>query len=1049
MIPRRLQIALIVAFLCHGLFILTARYRLSYDAYTHMLFANHYAEDWFSLWETRWYTGFTVVSYPPLVHQLIALFIPVLGFDAAYAFVLWIVTSLYPFGIYTFSRIFAGKSTSSYAALASAILLPIYVTAHIFGQLPFLTSTLFALFGAASLNRYLREGGILNLALTVSLASTTMAMHHATLLLQPFLVFAVLTGLFFDHRVVKLVGRIGNATPGNRDLVVFESNDPHGENQKKEFSGFVSPWLILSRLLLYGFLVLFCGFLVIWPFWQWGTHQTMQIPIDHLSRHNFLTDPLASLIFFWPLYGPLIVIIPFLFRRWSLRLLGLITSFTILFLLGFGGTTSLPRLFFGDKWEWLTYDRFAFWASLTLTPFFGMIFIPLKRSWSRQVRAGWMPVSLRRKIFSAITFSVFTLTALGAWLTPILFPIQPKAIDMQPIVDFLNKDDRSSWRYLTFGFGDQFAYLNLRTKATTLDGSYHTARTLPELRESGIGQVDTVYWASKGVSAIIPILEDSDLHGVRWGFVNPVTLQAISIRWGVIHRNPFIPVLEELGWIKIKTLKNGIQVYENPDAIFPELSEPPLTSPITAFSWGFLPVLSFVTTLSLGALRIWHLQAEQALRNVYTFIVALVPLSLCFWYYRTVAEIHHDRVYFIYTSALFFLSDGLVLLAVILWVSRQIAQPGGLQIHAGPVRHKLLSLLSDFRFSLFALLLLSSVSIFWSSDWRTSLYVSLHFWLIFLLILSLRDWGAAWKPIILGLCAALSIQMITAFAGFAIQSTTFLESLDLKWPGLLDPSTAGSSVVAVPDGPRILRAYGTMPHPNILGGFALILLLGPASLFLVNRRTNYAALIMFSLGSMVVALTFSRSAWLGLMVFISLLIVKSRYLNRKRLFVLTATTLITVALTLSPTRDLVYARISNSPVETEQVSTTGRVWLNQQAVNMIRQYPFTGVGVGSFIIQLASYAREGSSIEPEHNILLLAGAELGVIGGTLVSILFVSVISEIIKARSPKSILASALLAGMGTVSLFDHYLWSLAPGRLMLGLALGLWAGSVNDDRI
>ncbi|MCI0553519.1 MAG: hypothetical protein L0287_21445, partial [Anaerolineae bacterium] len=65
MIPRRVQLALLIAFLCHGFFILTARYRLSYDAYTHMLFANHYAENWFSLWETRWYTGFTVVSYPP------------------------------------------------------------------------------------------------------------------------------------------------------------------------------------------------------------------------------------------------------------------------------------------------------------------------------------------------------------------------------------------------------------------------------------------------------------------------------------------------------------------------------------------------------------------------------------------------------------------------------------------------------------------------------------------------------------------------------------------------------------------------------------------------------------------------------------------------------------------------------------------------------------------------------------------------------------------------------------------------------------------------
>ena len=140
--PARVRQAVLISFLCHGVFILTAHYRQSYDAYTHMFLANHYAESWFSLWETRWYTGFTVVSYPPLTHQLIALFIPVLGFDKAFALILWSVATLYPLGIYAFSRIFTGKTAASYAALASALLTPIYVTAHVFGQLPFLTSTL-------------------------------------------------------------------------------------------------------------------------------------------------------------------------------------------------------------------------------------------------------------------------------------------------------------------------------------------------------------------------------------------------------------------------------------------------------------------------------------------------------------------------------------------------------------------------------------------------------------------------------------------------------------------------------------------------------------------------------------------------------------------------------------------------------------------------------------------------------------------------------------------------------------------------------------------
>lgn len=1010
MIPQRVQRALLISFICHGFFILTVRYRLSYDAYTHMLFANHYAESWFSLWETRWYTGFTVVSYPPLIHQLIALFVPIFGVDAAFAFILWVVTTLYPLGIYAFSRIFTGKAAASYAALASAILLPIYVVAHIFGQLPFLASTLIALFGAASLNRYLREGGIHNLLLTVALTTTTMAAHHATLLLQPFLIFAVFINNLFHH------GGIETLNSQRLRLIV-------------RFFLFAVPSAIT-------------GIIVIWPFWMWGMHQTLQTPIDHLSRHNFFTDPRAHLIFFWPLYGPLVLFIPFLFRRWPLRFLGLITSFILLFLLGLGGTTPLPHLFFGEAWEWLTYDRFAFWACLALTPFFGILFIGLKRTWRRRFIASRMPVTYLKNILSTLTFSFFAVTALGAWFTPILFPTQPKPIDMKPIVDFLDRGDRSQWRYITFGFGDQFAHLNLLTKATTIDGSYHTARALPELRESGIGQVDTAYWALKGIPAIEPILRRSGEYGVRWGFVNPDILEAIPLRWGVVHRNGFVYVLEKLGWIKLKTLDNGILVYENPNATLPPLTRPKPEKPFASFSWGVFPMLALITTSALGILRIWPVQSEKVLRGVYAFIVGLIPVSLCFWYYRTIEEFPHSRVYFIYDNVLFFLSDGLVLLAIILWISTHIAKRSQLLI----TREKLKQSPHNVIVLLFVLFLLSSLSILWSSDWRLSLYVALHFWLVFFLIISIQSWDNAWKPLIYGFCAALSIQIITGIVGFASQSTAFLEPFRMNWPGMLDPATSGASVVAVPDGPRILRAYGTFPHPNILGGFAFISLFGPVSLFFSNRKPNYPALILFNFGIVLIGLTFSRSAWLALITFIILLILKSKYLVPRHVFSLVATSLLTITLTLYPVRGLVLARISNSPVETEQRSTLGRSQLNQQALEMIWQHPVTGVGIGSFILEISKYAPDGASIEPVHNVFLLAGAELGIFGMVLISALFISIGLSMIKTHTPKSILTSAMLAGLGIISLFDHYLWTLAPGRLILGLALGLWAGSISE---
>jgi O-antigen ligase len=957
------------------------------------------------LWEPRWYTGFTVVSYPPLTHQLIGLLVPLFGFDAAYAIILWAITSLYPLGVYAFCRVFVGRTAASYAALASAILLPIFVTAHIFGQLPFLFGTLISLFGAASLDRYLREGSLHNLVLTVALVTTTMASHHATVLLQPFLILAILIHRWSNTRT-----------------------------QTKELCLSVSPWFVMAlRFFLYCFLAIISSMVVIWPFWQWGMDQTIQTPIDHLSRHNFFTDPYAAAVFFWPLYGPLVLMIPVMFRKWPPRFGGLRFSLLLLFLLGLGGTTPLPRLFFGDAWEWLTYDRFAFWASLFLTPFFGILFIRIMRKWKDRVtlRARTGSVTLRRSFLTASTFSVFALTALAAWLSPILFPIQPGRVDMQPIIDFLARDGHSQWRYLTLGFGDQFARLNLLTEATTIDGSYHTARTLPELRESGIGQIDTVYWNTRSLPALDPILQKAGAHGVRWGFVNIPQ---------------YVPVLQANGWKKISTFEGGVQVWENPSAQVPAASQPPRENPLASFSWGTLPMLALLGTVSLASLRLYPARAEQILRTTHAVLVGLIPVGLCFWYFRTVGDFPHPGVYFIYSNALFFPGDAFASLAVVLWAATRIGQGPTVNGQARFSRstfHPSTRLRASFL--LLTFILLTSLSILWSTDWRTSLYVSLHLWLIFFLILSLRDWSGSWKAALLGLGAALIVQIVAGSIGFAAQSTAFLAPMKTVWPGPLEPSLRGASVVELPSGERILRAYGTLPHPNILGGFVVSGLLAPVGFFLTNRRTSYVPLLLLFPGVAVLALSFSRAAWLALIGIGLVLLWKSKYFDRKRLAILLAVVVLSLGLTLFPFRELVAARTVNTTSHAEEFSFIGRAWLNGQAIQMLRERPLTGVGVGTFILQLAQRAGEGYVIEPAHNIFLLAGAELGLPGMILLTALALLFAYYLSKAQNPNVILAGATLTGLGVISMFDHYLWTLPPCRLLLGLMLGLWAGQLN----
>jgi len=997
-IPRRVLLAILLAFIFNGFFILTARYRLSYDAFTHMFFADHYARDWFSLWDTRWFGGFEVISYPPLVHQLIALLSRVIGIDAAYAAIQWIVVTTYPLAVYVFSRIFFGRSVSSYAALGTTFLSSLYYAAYAFGQLPTLTATLFALFGLAALADFLRSGNILRCMLAIALMIVTMASHHATLLFLPWPAMAVIIHIFLNQKVNKPA--------------------------------------FFRRLCLFLIFSIIGGLIVIWPFWLWGTTQKIQTPIDHLSRHNFFKDPMAFLAFFLPMYGGLTVLFPFvLWKGFNLRYLGLTLAFLILLILGLGGTTPLPYWIFRSGWEWLTYDRFAFWGSLMLIPFLGIPLIHIRRILPRwlAIQTELISSHLSKPLFSIqkkfklqtaatiMAFFVFAMVAFVVGSIPTLFHTQPNALDMQPIVNFLNTEDHSSWRYLTFGFGDQMAYLSRLTNATTMDGSYFTARTLPELRESGIGLIDTAFWSIKGVAALDPILQKSGEFGVRWGFVD---------------RKEYIPELRKNGWVFIKELKNGVQLWENPLAVLPKPIQPPQENPLASFSWGVFPMLSFITMITLGALSVWPRSASKFFQGAHAFFVGLIPLSCGFWYYKLAGNFEHSRVYFTYDHALFFLSDGLAVISVILWLAVQVREAGFS-----------ITKFSRTIYALFLLCCLITLSIFWSTDWQTSLYISLHFWLVFGLVLSMRDWPESWNTVMLGLCALLGIEAVAGVVGFVVRSTTFLDPLHIEWPGNLESFTSGASKIRFSDGEAFLRAYGTLPHPNILGGFLLISFIGAIALFLRKEQPNQLANLLLAVGSSLLTLTFSRSAWIGAVIFFSLLCYKSKFLDRKKVVTVALVAGIAFCLTLLPLRDLFISRTTGLNSTTEEFSITARLWLTKQSFALIKEHPVLGGGAGSFVIQLAQRAGEFYLVEPVHNIPLLVMSELGIFGLILLIAIVIMIGKTFLQSNNPNVILVGALLGGLGVIGMLDHYFWTLAPGRLMLGLVLGLWEGQVARD--
>ncbi|RPI30746.1 MAG: hypothetical protein EHM70_13140 [Chloroflexota bacterium] len=916
--PGRVKLAALSAFLLHGVLILAGGYRLSYDAYNHMFFAGHYIKSWWSLWEPRWYTGFEVASYPPLVHQVIAVLGRLTGVEVAYVLLLWAVLSAYPLAVYLFSRIFTGERAAGYAAMGAALLPSLYLTAHTFGQLPTLASTLLTLLGVAALADFLRRGSALTGALAVSLFAASMAGHHATLMVQPWLALAALI---------------------------------HPWKVQKE-----NRLLLAARFGVFAVLAAAAMLAVVWPFWNWGLHQEMQTPIDHLSRHNFFKEPFAAELFFFPIYGMLIPLIPLgLWIGLRKRFWGLGIVFVLLFLLGLGGTTPLPRWVFGPGWAWLTYERFAFWASLALLPLLGS----LVALFTRRYRDKRIPVA---------AWGLLAITGLAAGFMPSWLPTQPQRLDMQPVVEFLRQPGRAQYRYVTFGFGDQLAYLSLLTDATTIDGSYHTARTLPELRTSGIGQIDTAYWIPGGLSALDGVLQESGERGVRWGFSN--------LRF-------YRPVLERNGWVKIATLSNGVEVYENPAAVLPPPVQPAAASPFAAFSWGVFPLLSLFISVLLAIRRGWDSASLKVLEAVKAFAIGLLPVSLTFWYFRTLFVIEHERVYFTYSHALFYLSDGLALAAVIAWLVERLHSPGDPAQPRVPLRLK--QWMGHPEAWLFGICLLASLSVFWSLEWRTSLYISLHLWLCFGLFLVLRDTHQAWRWFALGCCAALVFQFGIAAWEFALQSTAQTLPLGLASPGSLQPDMTGASVVQLAGGARWLRAYGTLPHPNLLGGFGLAMLVFPVAILMLPSKQRLLPVLLVNLGLALIALTFSRSAWLALAVLAVTLLAWWKDLDHKRLALLGLTGASTLAVLFFTLQPLFLTRLGSGEVQTEQVSNYTRLWLVERTVELIQQNPLLGTGAGTYPLALSRHVADFYDIEPVHNLPLLVASELGAVGVILLA----------------------------------------------------------------
>ncbi len=253
-----------------------------------------------------------------------------------------------------------------------------------------------------------------------------------------------------------------------------------------------------------------------------------------------------------------------------------------------------------------------------------------------------------------------------------------------------------------------------------------------------------------------------------------------------------------------------------------------------------------------------------------------------------------------------------------------------------------------------------------------------------------------------------------------------------KWLGMAEqlPWQPGAVVLETTAG-RLLRGYGTLPHPNIFGGLAAVALL----VFLNSKeilprffRSRYStiAIVFILLGGL--WSSFSRSAWLALVGGVAVLLYQKKISKQ----LVWGMAIVAIALNglwyqFSFDRLLVNNRL-------EQQSLNERAAVFKIAQTIIRNSPWLGVGVGNFTGAAAEILKNNDPryIAPVHNMYLLILSEVGLVG----LFVFLMVAIWLFRCMSPW---AYPIMVAILIIGFFDHYWWTIFSARLILALLIAL----------
>lgn len=287
-----------------------------------------------------------------------------------------------------------------------------------------------------------------------------------------------------------------------------------------------------------------------------------------------------------------------------------------------------------------------------------------------------------------------------------------------------------------------------------------------------------------------------------------------------------------------------------------------------------------------------------------------------------------------------------------------------------------------------------------------------------------------------------AIQAIIAFIQFYAQKSVGLYILGESH---LSPDILGVAKI-VSHGTKLIRGYGTFPHPNLLSAF-----LGTAILFNLYLLIKYyqiprdmkitrGILLYFSLFLNIFGLflTFSRGGILAFVIsFVLLIAFFARYSEFSEVFKLVTPVILSIILSLAMLAPYLSTRTTISDNSTKE-----RLFYDEIGEKMISKAPFIGLAPGLSVLhmkQFTDFELKPWEIQPIHNYYLIAWAEWGIGAIFILILILLPIILLIVRKVTEFGAVLAAIGTGYLVLFLFDHYFYTIWPTQLLLWVFIGL----------